>query len=357
MQGQDRNEELTSEEVQADWQIAKADIRTGAMDFSIDSLVRIFEQGDLVIPPFARRKVWTSSQNSQFIESLLLNIPVPSLFFAEDPDTYKYSVLDGTQRLDAVLSYVKGEYPLQGLESLASANGLTFDELPHRMQRHLLMCTMRAVIVAATSTSDVTTAVFSRLNTGGTQLTTQEIRNAIYQGPFNSLTVELAESEDFRRALGMSSGGVRRMRDAELILRYFWLTDEASDSAPSPQALTRYLQRKNQSSPAEIEKYRESFVASLDKCLTAFGTEAFRRWLPRQEKAESRFSTPLYDAQMLAVRNFSTSEIDQNSAQIRLGMRDLFTNPGFQAVLAPSSKHHLMSRVNVVVAMIESIAR
>ncbi|TXS36649.1 DUF262 domain-containing protein [Streptomyces sp. OR43] len=357
MQGQGHDEGPTSEEIRRNWQLAKADIRTSAMDFPIASLERIFEQGDLVIPSFARRKVWTLSQNSQFLESLLLNIPVPSLFFAEDPDTYKYSVLDGTQRLDAVLSYIKGEYPLQGLVGLHSANGLKFSELPEQMRRHLLACTMRAVIVAASSTSDVTTEVFSRINAGGTHLTTQEIRNAAHQGPFNSLTIELASSDEFRRALGVSSGGIKIIRDAELVLRYFWLTEDTVDSMPSPQLLTHYLQRKNESSLEVIQEYRASFATTLDKCLIAFEGEVFRRWLPVQGKAESRISAPLYYAQMLAVRTLSASMIAQNSTRIRLGMRELFGNPEFRGTFTAAGKHHLAMRVNLIVEMIESVAR
>ncbi|MFF3143343.1 DUF262 domain-containing protein [Streptomyces sp. NPDC057927] len=358
MQDQNPNEEPTKEDIQDNWEALKADIRTHAMDFSLDSLVRIFEQGDLVIPSFARPMVWSLTQKSQFIESLLLNIPVPSIFFAENPETYQYSVLDGTQRLGAVISYLNGEYALTGLNSLTSANALKFNELPLRMQRHLHMSTMRAVIISSTSASDVTATVFSRLNTGGTTLSVQELRNATHQGPFNTLTVELAHMPDFQQLLGAGSDFSRSLRDVELVLRYFALSEGvAQESTLSQQVFSHFLQEKNTSSQAELEEYRRSFVNALQKCLSAFESESFRRWRPELGRAESRFSTPLYDAQMLAVGRFSSAQIADHSTQIRLGMRKLFESAEFSKSLKLTTTHSLNLRVNAVAEMIESVAR
>ncbi|RPK78779.1 hypothetical protein EES45_17045 [Streptomyces sp. ADI97-07] len=351
------NESTREENVQDEWNSLKADIRTHAMDFSIESLVRIFKQGDLVIPAFARPMVWSLTQKSQFIESLLLDIPVPSVFFAENPENYQYSVLDGTQRLYAAISYLDGEYALTGLDSLTSANSLKFDELPPRMQWHLRMSTMRAVIISSTSISDVTATVFSRLNTGGTLLSTQDLRNATLQGPFNSLTIELAHMPDFQQAIG-AAGFSRNQRDAELVLRYFALTEGiAHDSMLSQQVLTHFLQTKNYSSQAEIEEYRNSFIDSLHKCLGAFGSESFRRWHPELGRVEKRFSTPVYEAQMLAVRSFHSAEIVEHASKIRVAMRKLFERDEFLKYLKVNTGRSLDARVTAIAEIIESVAR
>ncbi|MFF3523246.1 DUF262 domain-containing protein [Streptomyces albidoflavus] len=358
MQDRNPNEEPTKDDVQDDWEALKADIRTHAMDFNVDSLMRIFEQGDMALPAFARTMVWSLTQKSRFIESLLLNIPIPSIFLAENPETYQYSVLDGTQRLGAVFSYLRGEYALTGLDSLTSANGLKFNEMPLRMQRHLRMATMRAVIISSASSSDVAATVFSRLNTGGTSLSAQELRNATHQGPFNSLTMELARTPEFRHILGMGSDPSKSLRDAELVLRYFVLSEEASpESTYSRQAFTHFLREKNNSSQAELEDYRKSFMDSLQKCLSAFESEAFRRWRPELGRAESRFAIPVYEAQMLAVGRFSCTQIANHSNQIRAGMRKLFEDSEFNKSLRSATKHSLDFRVNAIAEMIESIAR
>ncbi|MFF7099990.1 DUF262 domain-containing protein [Streptomyces nigra] len=356
---QNRGEESSREEIiQEDWEALKADIRTHAMDFTIESLVRIFEQGDLVIPAFARPMVWSPTQKSQFIESLLLNIPVPSLFFAENPETYQYSVLDGTQRLGSVISYLNGEYALTGLESLTSANSLKFDELPPRMQWHLRMSTMRAVIISSTSISDVTATVFSRLNTGGTLLSTQDLRNATHQGPFNSLTIELAHMPVFQQAIGAGASFSRNQRDVELVLRYFALSEGIThESTLSQQVLTGFLQKKNESSQSELKKYRSSFVESLHKCLSAFESDSFRRWRPELGRAETRFSIPIYEAQMLAVRKFSSAQIVDHASHIRLAMRKLFESEEFLKSLKINTGHSLDVRVTAITQMIESIVR
>ncbi|WP_371603430.1 DUF262 domain-containing protein [Streptomyces sp. NBC_01220] len=328
------------------------------MDFSIESLGRLFEQGELVIPAFARPMVWSQTQKSQFIESLLLELPVPPLFLSENPETYQYSVLDGAQRLRAAISYLHGEYALTGLTGIISANEMHFDALPIRMQRHLRMSTMRAVIISSASSSKIQAEVFFRLNTGGTALTTQELRNATHQGPFNTLTVELSRLSEFRRAIGAGPSSTGNLRDVELILRYFVLSEErGQEYTISQRAFTDFLQRKNESSPSELERYRTSFVKSLNKCLSAFEGETFRRWRPEVGKSDSRFSVPLYDAQMLAVQEFSSSQIFRHAHEIRLGMRKLFTSEEFKNSLKMTTVHSLDLRVSSVVEMIESVAR
>ncbi|MGW2058096.1 DUF262 domain-containing protein [Streptomyces sp. NPDC001840] len=358
MQGKNQDNENVSEAIQDNWEALRSDIRTHAMDFSIESLARLFEQGELVIPAFARPMVWSQTQKSQFIESLLLEMPVPPLFLSENQETYQYSVLDGAQRLRAAISYLHGEYALTGLTGLISANEIHFDALPIRMQRHLRMSTMRAVIMSSASSSNVQAEVFSRLNTGGTALTTQELRNATHQGPFNTLTVELSHLSEFRGAIGAGSSSTGNLRDAELVLRYFVLSEERGrDYAISQRTFTDFLQRKNESSLSELERYRASFVKSLEKCLSAFESEAFRRWRPEVGKSDSRFSVPLYDAQMLAVQKFPSGRIFRHAHEIRLGMHKLFTSEEFTNSLKVTTAHSLDLRVSSVVEMIESVAR
>lgn len=285
------------------------------------------------------------------------NSPSP-LFLSENPETYQYSVLDGAQRLRAAISYLHGEYALTGLTGIISANEMHFDALPIRMQRHLRMSTMRAVIISSASSSKIQAEVFFRLNTGGTALTTQELRNATHQGPFNTLTVELSRLSEFRRAIGAGPSSTGNLRDVELILRYFVLSEErGQEYTISQRAFTDFLQRKNESSPSELERYRTSFVKSLNKCLSAFEGETFRRWRPEVGKSDSRFSVPLYDAQMLAVQEFSSSQIFRHAHEIRLGMRKLFTSEEFKNSLKMTTVHSLDLRVSSVVEMIESVAR
>jgi hypothetical protein len=358
MQGKNQDKETVSEAIQDDWEALRSDIRTHAMDFNIESLARLFEQGELVIPAFARPMVWSQIQKSQFIESLLLDLPVPPLFFSENPETYQYSVLDGAQRLRAAISYLHGEYALTGLTDLISANETHFEDLPIRMQRHLRMSTMRAVIISSASSTHVQAEVFSRLNTGGTALTTQELRNATHQGPFNTLTVELSRLPEFQQAIGAGPNSTGNLRDVELVLRFFVLSEERGrDFTISQRMFTDFLRRKNESSPVELEKYHLSFVKSLEKCLSAFGGEAFRRWRPESGKLDPRFSVPLYDAQMLAVHAFSRDLIFRHAHEIRLGMRKLFSSKEFTNSLKVNSAHSVNFRVSSVVEMIESVAR
>lgn len=355
MKDKDSERRATDESVGAQWESLRANIQTRAMDFSVDSLAAILEQGELVIPKFARPLVWSQINSSQFVESLLLNIPIPSMFFAEDPNTYEYAVLDGTQRIHAVISYLRGEYALTGLQNLTSAEALKFEDLPLRMQRYLRRCSIRVEIITAADTSGVTATVFSRLNTGGVSLTVQELRNAVHQGLFNSLTLELSERPEIQQILRGENG--RRLAGAELVLRYFALSEQAPEYFVVPQeALTRFLEEKNRCSQEEIEKYRKLFANSLQKCRTAFGDDAFRRRRARGG-VDAQFSNTLFQAQMLAVQRFSPAEIAENADLIQLGMRRLFEDAEFDQSFRNFSPRSLKFKVDAIVKMIESVVR
>ena len=220
----------------ARWEARQADLISHSADFSADSVVALVERGDLDLDPeFERRDRWETARRSRLIESFLLNIPVPPVFLGES-DYGQYVVIDGRHRISALVDFVNDKYALTGLDILYEANGQKFSDLDMAMRRSLMSrTTIRAVILDRLSDPDMKFEVFARLNTGGVPLNSQELRNAVYQGPFNRLTVELSELPAFREIL-MSGGGQaygtmwRQMKDVELVLRFFSLTEHGGYS-------------------------------------------------------------------------------------------------------------------------------
>src|ERR1035437_8465027 len=142
-------------------------------------------------PEYQRRLVWDDKKRSRFIESLLLNSPIPQLFLYES-DLSRYEVMDGQQRLNAVVDFYDGAFALSGLEKWDDLNGLTFAELPQLLQRGLDRRRLSATILLLERSheghapkDDIRKLVFERLNTGGQQLNAQELRNCLWAGAFN----------------------------------------------------------------------------------------------------------------------------------------------------------------------------
>ena len=189
-------------------------------------------------PEYQRRLVWDRKKKSLFIESLLMNVPVPPVFLYEY-DLSRYEVMDGQQRLNAILEFYKDELVLSGLETWSDLNGRRRSECPAVIRRGLDRRRLSATVLIAeakvdgTQPFDVRREVFERLNTGGQQLNHQELRHALYPGLFNKMLIDLASDRTFREMWAIPGSGVnlaantlyKRMGDCELVLRFFTFRD------------------------------------------------------------------------------------------------------------------------------------
>jgi hypothetical protein len=159
-------------------------------------------------PEYQRRLVWDVEKKSLFIESLLMNIPVPPIFLYET-DLNRYEVMDGQQRLNAILEFYDNNLALKGLETWAVLNGRTYAKCPPRIQRGLDRRRRSANVLLAENIRDpehsdfIRRTVFERLNTGGQRLNHQELRNSLYSGPLNELLVQLAGDRLFDEIWGI----------------------------------------------------------------------------------------------------------------------------------------------------------
>lgn len=166
------------------------------------------------------------------IESLILNIPIPYVYISLDVDVdeeidedeqYRYSVIDGQQRLTAIYNYLKNKYPLTDLEVLDNLNGAYYKDLPPFLVRRLEERTLKCLRIDSTLDQQVKYDIFERLNTGALKLESQELRNAIYRGPFKTLIKELSQDTNFISSCNLSESKKKKMEDQELVLRFFAL--------------------------------------------------------------------------------------------------------------------------------------
>jgi len=162
-------------------------------DFSVQDLVDKIEEGDIDLQPdYQRNYVWgandeTENKRSRLIESLLLNIPIPVIYFAEQAETLKYEVIDGQQRLRTFQEFLNDKFPLASLEIRNDVNGKLYSQLDKQDKDEIRKRSIRAIVILNESDEEIKYEVFERLNLGSIQLTPQEIRNNTLRGSFNDL--------------------------------------------------------------------------------------------------------------------------------------------------------------------------
>ena len=270
-------EKVSSEIADEDEEVIVYKIANYPADYTLQGLYDKENEKDILIPPFQRRFVWTLSQASRLIESFLLGLPVPSIFLYKEKKTQKLLVIDGQQRLKTIFGYFNGIFPdtkrpfhLKGVND--KWKDKSFLELDAPDKRRLKDSVLRAVIVEQLDPKDNTSIfhIFQRLNTGGTILKPQEIRNCIYQGKFNKLLIDLNHNKTWRKIIGIPNPD-KRMRDVELILRFLGLYSKYKEyESPMKDFLSNFMAayRDNES---KVEKFRDIFtktVSSIDSKLS-----------------------------------------------------------------------------------------
>ena len=276
-------------------------------------------------PEYQRRLRWTNAQKSKLIESLLLNIPVPPVFFYE-ADAARYEVMDGQQRLNSIRDFFSGDFALSSLKVLAPLNGLRYTKCPPRIKRTLDRATISAIVLLMESESehpaegqlsitDIRRLVFDRLNTGGRQLNAQEIRNALNPGPLNRCIIGLSRLDKFTEVFGIPPYDedddedyyenpkrqknilYASMRDCELVLRVFALRNPENIRGSMKTMLDRAMETNLTDGEANdfADEYREHFEFLYE----LFDKKPFKINLRIDEK--EKVSAALYDAAMVAL--------------------------------------------------------
>ena len=205
---------------------------------SCADLFRMYKEGILEIRPhFQRQIVWPDAAQTRFIDSLIKELPIPSMCFSMDYTQQRWQVVDGLQRMWSIIRFLSGDdWRLSALEdidrSLAGsyvpdfANGdPKLGSFFSRIRNLTLPVTVIRCDYSKNNHMEYLFTIFHRLNSGGTRLTNQEIRNCIYSGKFNSFLQQLDLDDKWQRINGIKSGQSDRYRGQELILRFFAFHD------------------------------------------------------------------------------------------------------------------------------------
>lgn len=277
-------------------------LRTERMDVSFGELVSMYEDGEIIInPSFQRYFRWTDEQKTLFIESLLLGIPIPPIFVATNGQGI-WELVDGLQRVSTYLSFVgvlrtdKEVKDQNGWSLLAggrveSLEGFTYATLPQKLRYTLKRSVCRVEILKWDSSYDMRFELFNRLNTGGTPLTQQEIRNCIFRDispKFNDFLKELAMNKNFINSVSLSKEQNQCLYNEELILRFISLYAAGSKIQTSiSQHMTRFMETALKNPSFDYSAYGTVFKRVF-AILCPLGPNIFRQ-------KNGDFATALYD--------------------------------------------------------------
>ena len=308
---------------------------TQPYDLNVRTIISQIDDESLIVkPPYQRGYVWDDGRASRLIESLLMNIPIPPCYFAEE-DIGISTVIDGHQRLYSIWRYRYNLFRLRGLRTLAEYNGKLFHELTEREQRLILGRTIRCIIIAQESHPEIRFEVFERLNRGSMQLTDQEIRNAIYRGPFIDLIKSLAEQPRWVTVLSKTRLD-KRMRDDELIIRFFAVHDEYINyTAPLRTFLNDYTKKMRGLGQEEQQRLTTLFEDTVDKVIEVFDDHAFRIY--GANDWERQINRALFDAVMLVFSYIPKADLVSSRDRIEATLKNLFKNEDFAQSIGRST--------------------
>lgn len=328
----------------------RQEIKSERMDMSFGEIINMYKDKEIIISPeYQRAFRWDEQRQSDFIESILLGIPFPSIFVATNTDG-KWELIDGLQRVSTVLAFfneLKDEngdsYPKNGLELVEGSlikglRGVTIDTLPLEYKLQIKRTPCRVEIILKESEFKMRYELFKRLNTGGEGLSRQEIRNCIFRGldsRYSDFVSELSNNEIFREIVNISLLNEEMMYYDELVLRYLTLKNQG----------TRYTQANIQD---YMDDYLESQCKDFDESRVSADRQLFEdimnvlKGLKEQnifKLGKRYFTTSMYDAIMLSLSEKSVNLSEVNIAELGKRIAELKEKVEFTKYVGSASSN------------------
>jgi len=324
-------------------------IRISTKHFSLRDVVdQIADEEIDLVPDFQRDYVWKPRQKTRLVESILLGIPLPAFYFNQADDG-TYQVVDGVQRLSTVSLFMRDKHTLDkaDLEYLTHLHGLKYSELDPASLRRFRSAQIVVHVIEPQTPDEVKYDIFNRVNTSGSPLSAQEIRHAMSKEKSRHFLKELSEMPDFDAATDWQywtrkdprervSG---RMTNRELVLRFCAFRNFVSEEYRLYASLDAYLVEFTKRidgtskinkplSDNELEFIKNDFEKAMRNALCILGEAAFRRW-PLTQKRKGTINRALFEAQAIALADYSTDELLPKKRDILNAFRKAFDSESY----------------------------
>lgn len=217
-------------------------------DYSIDFLIQQFRENEFYIPDeYQRQYIWNPEDKNRFIESILLGLPIPLMFFSDAEDG-RCEIIDGAQRTQAMEEFMSGDLVLDGLKKLTSLNGFSYNDIPAYFRKKFDKTNMRIIVLSDDTSLDIRQEIFNRINTTGRDAKPSEVRRGSYRGPFMDFLMECSKDKRFRKVCPVSDTLTKRYEQLELVLRFFaFLNDYQSFTHRVDEFLDAYIENTKDS--------------------------------------------------------------------------------------------------------------
>lgn len=349
-----------------------AEVRVTRAQYSTLHIKRLVEdRKELIIDPdFQRGNVWAKKQGAELVESILMGIPIPVMYLFEMRDGSK-QVVDGRQRIAAILDFLNDKLILRDLKILPEYNNFKFSDLDAKMQGIFEDSQMYFYIIQPPTPERVKYDIFDRVNRGGTRLTNQEMRNALYRGKSTRLISELSKSEEFLRATGHGISS-KRQKDNYVVLRSisFYLLYKKSEivlkqngeSIEYKSDIDDFLAKmmifiNEKASDELIADCRAMFLRAMNNSYDIMGEDAYRFAAYEDENGKSRkrpINMPLFE--MLAFI-FSDDCVTTNKLVTRNAINKFKESYDYQKMLMSNvdSSTNVTERFTTALKLIKQI--
>lgn len=317
---------------------------------TVFEVVRRIEKGSFVMDPdFQRAFIWDVGKQSKLIESVLMRIPLPVFYLAED-DHGRMIVVDGLQRLTTFHHFLTNKLALR-LPSQAELNGKLFRDLSPKLQNRVEDCNLVLYIVDAKVPERARLDIFERVNSG-VPLTRQQMRNCLYMGAATRFLCEESNTDLFKQATGRSLRS-DTMRDREFVNRFcaFQLLDIASYSnqGEMDEFLARALTQMNQMPEQGLAALSAEFRNTLRNNFAVFGEHSFRKHGPSQER-RSVLNASLWDVMSTSLSRIPESQVRARAGLLRSRFYELMEDKPFtdSITYGPNSANQVRHRFEVM---------
>ena len=240
----------------------KGTVKYDTKDYPVEVIVEKFKKGDFFIPDYQRQFVWKLKDKSYFMESVLLGLPVPFMFWGECEDG-RLEIIDGVQRIHTLVQFMDGKFKLATLEKLTFLNGFKCSDLDDAEQRFLKNKALRIIVLDSSTTDELRRDIFSRVNRGGVPATDAEFRRGTYPGELTQFIDDCRKETKFQEICPLSSKKEDRYEGFELVLRFFAFVNNYKECKQRVESfLTKFLSENQKA--FDKEKYRVEFLGMCD---------------------------------------------------------------------------------------------
>jgi len=341
---------------------------------TVQTLCLKYQKNTLSIPLYQRHFVWDIGRASRLIESILLDIPIPLVYFAEDSHN-NWAIIDGQQRIGSIIAFIDGYFPfidknknlkviqkfefrLKGLEELTELEGKKFNELPEEFQNAIYNYPIKSITVLKENPENCQNMLFERINTGTMSLNDMELWNCQYRGPFmDFMKYKLAENQEFIKAyygkLNSDKYPEKRMNDVKAILQFIVFSNRhLSDyDGQKRKYIANYLKENQFLEDSEkFELFANKFEKGLKNSYIIFGHNIFKRYCidstgsSKSGHWKPSFNDLLFETWMVTLCNQDPSKILKYKEEFEEAFLNLMTKSKF--VFTLESQTNSKDKVN-----------